>query len=336
MSGLAEMERENILAQTFAGRVQKASEGRWNGGQPPYGYYLKNKGTTIKEEKGLLGINEEEAPLIRLIFDRYVHHEKGFGSVAEYLVTHGFTKVTRENGKLEYIDESFVKRVIQNEVYIGKIAYGKRTNVKGKNGKVSTHKKETYQLTDGMHEPIISQELWDAAQQKRAENYQYQPKVYDPDHAHIFSGKLVCPVCGSPMHGVGGLGKVKKDGKHGGGQYYYSCSCHRRKKGEYRGPYSKGWRQEQIDGLMANIIMGLTSGQGFEDALAQCIGESIDVTQYEQDIDRLTGIIKQKSTARSKLAVQMDTLPYDTPHYDEVYEDFNRAYPLPHQFQRKP
>ena len=37
MSGLAEMERENILAQTFAGRVEKARQGQYNGGQAPYG-----------------------------------------------------------------------------------------------------------------------------------------------------------------------------------------------------------------------------------------------------------------------------------------------------------
>lgn len=42
MSGLAEMERENILAQTFAGRVEKARQGRYNGGQAPYGYRITN------------------------------------------------------------------------------------------------------------------------------------------------------------------------------------------------------------------------------------------------------------------------------------------------------
>jgi len=39
LSAVAEIERENIQAQTMAGRWQKAKEGKWNGGFAPYGYY---------------------------------------------------------------------------------------------------------------------------------------------------------------------------------------------------------------------------------------------------------------------------------------------------------
>lgn len=41
LSSVTEIERENISAQTMAGRREKAREGLWNGGQAPYGYYLK-------------------------------------------------------------------------------------------------------------------------------------------------------------------------------------------------------------------------------------------------------------------------------------------------------
>lgn len=63
--------------------------------------------------------------------------------MAEYLVTHGYSKATRENGKLVFIDESFVGKVIRNEVYCGELVYGKRKNVKNpKTGKVSTQLKD--------------------------------------------------------------------------------------------------------------------------------------------------------------------------------------------------
>ena len=64
LSAVAEIERENIRVQTMEGRIQKAREGKWNGGFAPYGYRL---------EKGQLFINEEEAAAIRVIFDQYVH-----------------------------------------------------------------------------------------------------------------------------------------------------------------------------------------------------------------------------------------------------------------------
>ena len=49
LSAVAEIERENIRVQTMEGRIQKAREGKWNGGFAPYGYKL---------EKGQLFINE--------------------------------------------------------------------------------------------------------------------------------------------------------------------------------------------------------------------------------------------------------------------------------------
>ena len=52
LSAVAEIERENIRAQTMAGREQKAREGKWNGGFAPYGYRLEN---------GLILIAEDEA-----------------------------------------------------------------------------------------------------------------------------------------------------------------------------------------------------------------------------------------------------------------------------------
>lgn len=42
LAAVSEIERENILNQTMTGRREKARRGRWNGGQPPYGYVLEN------------------------------------------------------------------------------------------------------------------------------------------------------------------------------------------------------------------------------------------------------------------------------------------------------
>ena len=61
LSAVAEIERENIRTQTMAGREQKAREGKWNGGFAPYGYRL---------EKGQLLIAEDEAEIIRIIYDQ--------------------------------------------------------------------------------------------------------------------------------------------------------------------------------------------------------------------------------------------------------------------------
>ena len=60
-SAVAEIERENIRVQTMEGRMQKAREGKWNGGFAPYGYALID---------GKLVVNEEEAVAIRTILEK--------------------------------------------------------------------------------------------------------------------------------------------------------------------------------------------------------------------------------------------------------------------------
>lgn len=76
LSAVAEIERENILAQTMEGRRQKAREGKWNGGFAPHGYKLVD---------GYLEIAEDEAEIIRLIFEKYVTTSMGLGGVAKDL-----------------------------------------------------------------------------------------------------------------------------------------------------------------------------------------------------------------------------------------------------------
>mgnify|MGYP002515479260 FL=1 len=52
LSAVAEIERENIRVQTMEGRMQKAREGKWNGGFAPYGYSLIDvKGSVIWNRK---------------------------------------------------------------------------------------------------------------------------------------------------------------------------------------------------------------------------------------------------------------------------------------------
>ena len=88
LSAVAEIERENILVQTMEGRRQKAREGKWNGGFAPYGYTLVD---------GKLEIAEDEAEVIRVIYDKYIHTTMGISAVAAWLNNHGYQKKKRQN-----------------------------------------------------------------------------------------------------------------------------------------------------------------------------------------------------------------------------------------------
>lgn len=160
LSAVAEIERENIIAQSMEGRKQKAREGKWNGGFAPYGYKL---------ESGVLVVEEDEKKIIADIFDKFVNTNMGVNTIATDLKKRGVKKKRRQNGTLETISPHFVKGVLDNPVYAGKIAYGRRTRerVEGTDDKYRTVNSDNYILVDGQHEAIIDEDTWVKACKKR-------------------------------------------------------------------------------------------------------------------------------------------------------------------------
>ena len=198
LSAVAEIERENILVQTMEGRKQKAREGKWNGGFAPYGYQLVN---------GELIIAEDEAEIIRIIYDKFVNTTMGMAAIATFLNNSGYKKKLRQNNTIEGFSTSFVKGVLDNPVYCGKLAFGRRKNEKipGTRNEYHIVKQKEYMLSDGIHEAIISEEMWNQAHRKRQETGVLQVKTHSLEHEHILSGIIKCPVCGS------GMDKISED-----------------------------------------------------------------------------------------------------------------------------
>ena len=181
LSAVAELERENILVQTMEGRKQKAREGKWNGGFAPYGYKL------------------EDGELI----------------IAEYLNTHGYKKKKRQNNTLDAFAPSFIKGVLDNPIYMGKMPYGRRATDKIPVTRNEFHvvKQDEYSLYEGAHDAIISEEDFALAKQKRVDTGIRFEKTHSLDHEHILSGILKCPVCGGAMYANVNR-KKKKDGTY--------------------------------------------------------------------------------------------------------------------------
>ena len=212
LSAVAEIERDNIRAQTMEGRVQKAREGKWNGGFAPYGYKLV---------EGKLDVNEEEAKCIRIIFNQFVNTEMGANGIAKYLENHGIRKMPRQNGKKELFTAELIRKILQNPVYCGKIAYGRRKTEKihGTRNEYHMVKQEEYLLYEGIHEALVSEDTWERAQIKilsQAKKYEKVSKPKD-EKIHLLSGIVVCPICGSGMYG----NKVIKRTKDGSWEKFY-------------------------------------------------------------------------------------------------------------------
>ncbi|VLP53785.1 site-specific DNA recombinase [Streptococcus pneumoniae] len=237
LSAVAEIERENIRIQTMEGCIQKAREGKWNGGFAPYGYKL---------EDGKLFINEEEAVAIRTIFDQYVNTTIGANGISKYLENHGIRKIPRQNGKNPLFDAGLIRKILKNPVYNGKIAFGRRTleKVHGTRNEYKQVEQDEYLISEGIHEAIVSDEVWQAAQVKlksQAKKYEHVNKGKDT-RTHLLSGIVKCPICGVGMFGNKCI-KKKKDGTKYKDFYYYGCN-HRQMIRGHKCTFSKQIRKE--------------------------------------------------------------------------------------------
>lgn len=311
LSAVAEIERENILVQTMEGRRQKAKEGKWNGGFAPYGYTLEN---------GELLIAEDEAEVIRIIYDKFVHTTMGTSSIANYLNNHGYTKKQRQNGTLDSFSAKFIKQIIDNPIYCGKLAYGRRKTEKipGTRNKFHIVKQESYPVYDGAHEEIISEDMWKLAQKKRQETGVKHCKRYSIEHEHILSALLRCPSCGAPMYS--NINRKKKaDGSYKD-YYYYVCKNRKIVSGHHC-DYKKQWPQEKINSAVECIIKNLVQNPKFEKAIRQKINNRIDTSELEKEFENLEKRLKQLTGAKMKLGQQMDNLDVCDKHYDRKYQD---------------
>lgn len=320
LSAVAEIERENILVQTMEGRRQKAREGKWNGGFAPYGYQFVN---------GELQIAEDEAEIIKIIFDKFIHTNMGANTIATYLNQHGYKKKTRQNNTLDYFTASFIKRVLDNPVYCGKLAFGRRKTekVQGKRNEYRIVKQDTYILTDGIHEAIIQEADWELAKQKRQSTGIFHPKTHSVEHAHILSGILKCPVCGNGMYGNVNR-KRKKDGTQYKDYFYYACKHRKFVDGHYCN-YSRQWSEEKVNAAVEEIIRKLVHNPKFENAIRAKIGLKVDTDELYKEMDSLEKQLNQLTGAKNRLGRQMDSLDIYDRFYEKKYQDMeNRLYHL--------
>ena len=314
LSAVAEIERENIRVQTMAGREQKARDGLWNGGFAPYGYRL---------DDGELVIAEDEAVAIRMIFDRYIHTSDGIHGVAEYLNNHGFQKKVRQNGYLQLFSRSFVDGVLDNPVYMGKIAYGRRRTEKkvGTRNEMHVVEQDEFPVYDGQHEAIVSEEDWNLAQAKKQKRSFQRDAFKDPSHAHILSGILVCPCCGKKLYG--NVSKAhSKDRKN---RYYYHCR-HVRNATGHTCAFRTSIDQAEIDKTVAKVLSAMVHDERFATAIQEKIGKAINPEDLEKELETLQGKMRQVENVKSRLETQMDLLDINDPHYDRKIADFQRRY----------
>ena len=315
LSAVAEIERENILVQTMEGRRQKAREGKWNGGQAPFGYWLDSKNSTLI-------VNPEEAEIVRIIFDKFVHTDMGADSISNYLNQHGYSKKKLRDQEVSHFSRSTIIKILDNPVYAGKIAYGKSVTekVKGTRDQYRRVKQDEYLLADGLHESIIDPETWEAAKAKRKVTGIKWNKTHSLDHEHILSGILKCPVCGSGMAGTVRRRKNKKTGEYKD-DFYYRCQHRRKIDEDHFCGFKPSLNQDELNEKVVQIIRDMVAMEKFRDFIQSKLQEKVDVSSLEEEREQVKGKLQQVLGAKKKLVLMLDKLDVNDRHYERKYQD---------------
>ena len=170
-------------------RVEKA--GKWTRGFPPFGY--------AKDDQGLLIPGDiREVRLLRQIFEQYAGG-KSYREICSWLTAQGVN--TRRGNDWQ---QQSVRHTLKNIVYRGHLAYGKSSASKylphgTPDGSRKDRPKEDCRVITDNHEPLVSQELFDLCQERRAKNKSMTgPKS---KNRYPLTGLLYCGNCGNRMCG---------------------------------------------------------------------------------------------------------------------------------------
>ena len=185
---------EYVKEVLYRGRYLSASRGWFVPSQPPYGY---NK---IKVGKNFTLEPNENADVVRMIFNWYVKEYKTPGQIAEELNRMMIPPASAQ-GK-EWVKES-VLVLLKNVHYDGKIVYGrKKQTVVFENGKKVTkrlkQRPEDMMIAEGKHPAIVDHEIFELAQE-RIEGRGYLAPRTRRALTNPFAGILRCPKCGYMM-----------------------------------------------------------------------------------------------------------------------------------------
>ncbi len=174
--------------------------GKYVGCYAPLGYRKS------AADKHILEIDPVTAPVVRHIFDLRLQGN-GFRKIALILNaekvpaprTFYYMAEGRENhrGETPFWNDVTVKTILRNEVYLGHMVQNKTGTVSYKNHKQVSKPESEWIRVENTHEPLISQEVWDAVQ--RMDNHPARGRSGKSGTVSLFGGLLRCMDCGSSM-----------------------------------------------------------------------------------------------------------------------------------------
>ncbi|MBP3339737.1 MAG: recombinase family protein [Lachnospiraceae bacterium] len=316
LGAVAEMERENILAQTMLGREEKAKQGGWNGGFAPYGYELVDSKLLIKDE---------EALIVKLIFDKFVNGGMGYSTIAGYLNRQGVARMPSKNSHgRAFTDWNTyqVKRILDNPIYTGRIAFGRTRleKITGTDNEYRRKKSENYIISENVvHTPIIDEELFEKAKVKRNETSNTRKPKVGRMTKHLLSGILKCPMCNSSMYAE----CVQWTNKDGVKKSVFKYQCGHYAKSKFgqckKNAITAAWVETEVIEYTKLLIRN----PKFAKDIQKQIGQKVDVSEIDVEIENYKKQLNRLENNKSNLERDIDGILDEDRNAERKRKDMN-------------
>lgn len=274
----ADGESEKTSIRTSTSMRQLTEQGFFTGGPIAYGYRLVEKGRRNKRGYNVLDpeINEEEAAIVKLIFEKYVQEGYGAQRISTFLYEQGIKNRSGKN-----FHPTTIYHMLQNPLYTGVLRAG-----------------ESYSPILP-HLAIIDEQTFARAQEIRSERTKpsAEPKSapYRTTDESLLSGRVFCGSCGNRLILTT---NVRKKGQKP--RFRYICYGKTRRQCDCTG--QTGYTMHILDGVVNTLLQQFFSK--FKSASKQ---EVVSIVFAEKLSERQT-LLRKATTHCNETLKEVETL----------------------------
>ena len=233
MTGMMdEIYSRNVARDTLRSMITASRDGFFVGGRAPFGYRIERVG-----KRSRLGIDEDQAGIVRRMFELALQEGLGAQAIALRLNAAGLTRGCKAWGK------NSVALILKNPSYMGQRLFN-QVQRKSRDAKPSGDV-----VRVASHPAVVSQEDFERVQTMMKERVPHE-QGGTPRSAFAFTGLLRCGVCGEPLQIRNGTGR------NGTLYSYYACLAHKNGKTRccLKAVKAEGFDGWMVDELLAKVL----------------------------------------------------------------------------------
>ena len=273
-SAFAQAESESISMNIKLGYKAKMKRGEACGKADCYGF-------DWNKETQELEINEEQAEVVRMIFNWYINGKGVF------IISKELNELGIKTAKGRKWTHTTVRGLINNEKYVGDLKSQKYfvENPITHKTRVNRGEKDIY-VVKNHHDPIITREVWEKAceltEKRKRPMKDGKPTDYTKySLRYPFSSKIVCGYCGAIFSRK--MGRARQDGTKA---TYWSCQ--RKQNSRFDCDDSKFIRENVLEEMFVELYNKLNEERTTNNInLFNAIKKMIEEQGYEKDLKKL-------------------------------------------------